>query len=396
MDYETFDTYVLKTYKRFPLTIVQGRGMQVWDENGTEYLDFFPGWGAGNLGHCHPKVVQAVCEQVKKIIHIPNVYYNEPQGKLAQMLIECSFDGQVFFCNSGAEANEGAIKLARKRNPNKKTIITLHNSFHGRTLATLTATGQEEYQQGFDPLPSGFCYCPANDSEQLKEIMNNEVAAILMEPILGEGGIVPLTQEFMETAQRLCVEYDALLILDEVQSGIGRTGKMFAYQNFPNILPDVLTTAKSLGGGIPIGAFIVRKEHCQILQPGNHGSTFGGNPVACSAAIAVLQAIDEENLLQKAAIAGEYLYNKLLILQKNHPCIKEVRGLGLMLGVELSMPGAAIVDKCREQRLLINCTHKNVLRLMPALNVTQGEIDFAVAILDRALAAAEKEEAEKS
>ena len=385
MEHQLFDQYVLQTYSRVPITLVKGSGMRVWDEFGNEYLDFFPGWGAGNLGHCHPQVVAALHQQIDEIMHIPNVYYNDRQGELAQLIIENTFDGQVFFCNSGAEANEGAIKLARKRNPAKKKIITLNNSFHGRTITTVTATGQTEYQQGFDPLPEGFYYCEVNDQKMLQAMMDNTVAAVMLEPVQGEGGVVPLTVEFLQAARKLCNKHNALLILDEVQTGIGRTGKLFAYQHF-DIEPDVLTMAKSLGGGIPIGAFAVKREFCAVLQPGSHGSTFGGNPVACAAAIAVLNAIRDENLLENAILMGQYFRTKLEGLKTKFDCIREVRGLGLMLGVELTMPGKEIVERCRARKLLINCTHKNVLRLMPAINVTKEQIDLAVAIITEALA----------
>ncbi len=384
MDRKLFDKYVLKTYNRFPVTLVKGRGMKVWDDKGNEYLDFFPGWGAGNLGHCHPKVVQAIHNQIENILHVPNVYYNEPQGELAKLIIENSFDGQVFFCNSGAEANEGAIKLVRKRNPHKKVIITLKNSFHGRTIATVAATGQSDYQKGFEPLPGGFEYCEVNNVDMLKSMMTDKVAAVMFEPILGEGGIVPITPEFMQTARELCDANDALLILDEVQTGIGRTGKLFAYQHF-DVEPDILTMAKSLGGGFPIGAFAVKRQYCDILQPGSHGSTFGGNPVACSSGVAVINAIVDENLLENTTKMGDYLREKLEGLKKKHSIIKEVRGIGLMIGMELAKPGAEIVDLCRERHVLINCTHKNVLRLMPAINVSKAEIDRVVDVIDKVL-----------
>ncbi|HPC36755.1 MAG TPA: aspartate aminotransferase family protein [Candidatus Marinimicrobia bacterium] len=384
MDRKEFDNYVLPTYKRFPITLVKGRGMQVWDDEGNEYLDFFPGWGSGNIGHCHPKVVAALHEQLDKIMHVPNVYYNEKAGELAKLIIKDSFDGQVFFGNSGAEANEGALKLVRKRNPNKKTIITLNNSFHGRTLATVTATGQSEYQKGFDPLLGGFVYCDINDCAMLASLMNENVAAIMLEVVQGEGGITAVTREFIQTARELCNQFDAMLIIDEVQTGIGRTGKMFAYQHF-DVQPDVMTLAKSLGGGMPIGAFAVARKYCNILQPGSHGSTFGGSPLACAAGIAVFQAIHEENLLENAVEMGAYFRQKLEELKSQSPLIREIRGLGLMLGVELTKPGAEIVDKCRAQNLLINCTHQTVLRLMPAINVTKEQIDKAVAIIGKAL-----------
>jgi len=385
MDKATFDSYVLQTYKRVPLTLVKGEGMRVWDDAGNEYLDFFPGWGAGNLGHCHPAVVAAAQAQAEKIMHIPNVYYNQLQGELARLLIERSFDGQVFFCNSGAEANEGAIKLARKRNPAKKSIITLRDSFHGRTLATLTATGQSEYQQGFEPLPAGFAYCEANNPDMLKAMMDGSVAAVMLEPVLGEVGVLPLTAEFLTTARALCDRHGALLILDEVQTGIGRTGKLFAWQHY-GVQPDVLTLAKSLGGGMAIGAFIVARLHCDVLGPGSHGSTFGGNPMACAAGIAVLKAIDAEGLLEQAARTGARLEAELRQLAQRHAVIAGVRGLGMMWGVVLKQEGAAVVTRCREKGVLINCTHKNVLRLMPALNAAPAEIGRAMAVLDEVLA----------
>lgn len=384
MDQKEFDNYVLQTYRRFPITLVKGRGMQVWDENGAEYLDFFPGWGSGNIGHCHPKVVAALHEQLDKIMHVPNVYYNEKQGELAKIIVSESFDGQVFFCNSGAEANEGALKLVRKRNPHKKTIITLNNSFHGRTLATVTATGQTEYQKGFDPLLGGFVYCDINDCAMLENLMNENVAAIMLEVVQGEGGITAVTPQFLHTARELCNHFDAILIIDEVQTGVGRTGKMFAYQHY-NVQPDVMTLAKSLGGGMPIGAFVVARKYCEILQPGTHGSTFGGSPLACAAGIATFQAIHEENMLKNAVEMSAYFRQKLEDLKSKSALIREIRGLGLMLGVELTKPGAEIVDKCRAQNLLINCTHQTVLRIMPAINVTKTQIDKAVAIIAKAL-----------
>ncbi|MCK9560281.1 MAG: aspartate aminotransferase family protein [Candidatus Marinimicrobia bacterium] len=384
MDQKEFDNYVLQTYRRFPITLVKGRGMQVWDENGAEYLDFFPGWGSGNIGHCHPKVVAALHEQLDKIMHVPNVYYNEKQGELAKIIVSESFDGQVFFCNSGAEANEGALKLVRKRNPHKKTIITLNNSFHGRTLATVTATGQTEYQKGFDPLLGGFVYCNINDCAMLENLMNENVAAIMLEVVQGEGGITAVTPQFLHTARELCNHFDAILIIDEVQTGVGRTGKMFAYQHY-NVQPDVMTLAKSLGGGMPIGAFVVARKYCDILQPGTHGSTFGGSPLACAAGIATFQAIHEENMLKNAVEMSAYFRKKLEELKSKSALIREIRGLGLMLGVELTKPGAEIVDKCRAQNLLINCTHQTVLRIMPAINVTKTQIDKAVAIIAKAL-----------
>lgn len=386
MDFAKFDEYVMKTYTRMPVCLVKGSGMRVWDDAGREYIDFFPGWGAGNLGHCHPQVVAAVQEQAAMIMHVPNVYYNGLQQELAALLVAAAFDGQVFFCNSGAEANEGAIKLARKRNPAKKRIITLKNSFHGRTLATLTATGQPAYQEGFDPLPAGFVYCEPNDSAMLESMVDDATAAVLLEPILGEGGVLPLTREFLTKARELCDRHDALLILDEVQTGIGRTGKMFAYQHF-GFRPDILSIAKSLGGGMAIGAFLVARPFCGVLTPGSHGSTFGGNPMACAAGVAVMKSIAAEDLLAKATETGKYFREKLEALQERHTLINEVRGLGMMQGVVLAKEGAEVVTRCREKGVLINCTHKRVLRLMPAINATRAEIDQVIDILDQVLGA---------
>ncbi|MBU0650539.1 aspartate aminotransferase family protein [bacterium] len=384
MEKTELDKYLLPTYNRYPITFVKAKGMKVWDENGIEYLDFFPGWGVGNVGHCHPKVVSAIKEQAGKVLHVPNIYYSLPSAELAKYIVESSFDSQVFFCNSGAEANEGAIKLARKRNESKFEIISLKDSFHGRTLATLTATGQPKYQQGFAPLPEGFKYCDINDCNMLESLFNEKTAGLILECVQGEGGINIVSHEFMQKARELCDKFDALLILDEVQTGIGRTGKMFGYQNY-DVVPDVMTLAKALGGGMPIGALVVKKELNNILVPGTHASTFGGNAVCCAAGIGVFKAIEQEGILADVSVKGAYILKKLNKLKKKYPIIKDVRGVGLMIGVELNEPGAKIVDKCREKKLLINCTHENVLRLMPALNVKKKEINHALGILEGTL-----------
>jgi acetylornithine/N-succinyldiaminopimelate aminotransferase len=388
---QEFDKYVLPTYTRYPIAFSCAKGMKIWDDENNEYLDFFPGWGVGNLGHCHPNVVKSVQKQCEKIMHVPNIYYSYPQGQLAKMISEASFGGQVFFCNSGAEANEGAIKLVRKRNKNKKQMITLKDSFHGRTLAALTATGQSKYHEGFEPLVEGFKYCDINDIDMLESLFDENTSAMLMEIVQGEGGINIVSEDFLKKARELCDKYDALLIFDEVQTGLGRTGKMFAYQNY-GIEPDIMTLAKALGGGLPIGALVVKKELNDILVPGTHASTFGGNAVACSAGIAVFETIEQENLLESAVEKGSYIIEELNKLKEKYSnIIKEVRGLGVMIGVELAMPGKDIVDKCMQAKLLINCTHENVLRLMPALNVTTEEIDKAISILDKVLDTVSKE-----
>jgi len=384
---EVFDVYkenILPTYTKTPLVFVKGKGSRIWDVHNKEYLDFFPGWGVGNLGHCHPKVMQAVRDQVSKLIFIPNNYYHIPQAKLAKEIVTLSFPGKVFFCNSGAEANEGAIKLSRKFGKGRYEIITFENSFHGRTLATITATGQKKYQQGFEPLPEGFKTVRFNDLNAVKQAITEKTVGVMLELIQGEGGVNVASKEFVLGLRKLCDEKNLLLIVDEVQTGIGRTAKMFCFQHY-GITPDVMTLAKALGGGLPIGMMVVKKEISDTLGPGMHASTFGGGPVIARAALAVLQAMDKEKILTSAKKMSEYLFGKLNVLKEKYTVIKEVRGIGLMAGVELNMPGKSIVEKCLEKGLLINCTHDTVLRLMPALNVTQKEVDKALNIIEETL-----------
>lgn len=384
---EVFESYkenILPTYTKFPLVFVKGKGSKLWDIHNKLYLDFFPGWGVGNLGHCHPKVMSAVRDQVSKLIFIPNNYYHIPQAKLAKEIIYRTFPGKVFFCNSGAEANEAAIKFSRKFGKGRFEIITFKDSFHGRTLATVTATGQKKYQEGFAPLPEGFKTVEFNDIEAVKAAITDKTVAIMLELIQGEGGINVAGKDFVLALRKLCNEKNLLLIIDEVQTGVGRTGKYFCYQHY-GVNPDIITLAKALGGGFPIGAMVVKKEISDTLQPGMHASTFGGGPVICKAALAVLLAIQKEKLLNNCQKMGEYLFDKLNDLKEKHSRIKEVRGIGLMAGLELSVEGKPIVQKCIERGLLINCTHDKVLRLMPALNITKKEIDKAVKILDEVL-----------
>ncbi len=378
--------YVMPTYTKQPLCMVKGKGIKAYDIEGREFLDFFPGWAVSGLGHCHPKVVKAIKEQAGKMIHVPNNYYNELQGKLAKKIIENSFPGKVFFCNSGAEAVEGAIKLARKVGypSGKYEIITMEDSFHGRTLAAITATAQPKYQEGFAPLPGGFVYAKFNDLESVKSKITDKTAAIMLEPIQGEGGINIASEEFIAGLKKICGEKNILLIFDEVQTGIARTGKMFCYQHY-DVVPDIMTLAKSLGGGFPIGALVAKKEIADVLQPGTHASTFGGSPLACAAALAVFDAIEEGNLVEKAVRRGRYLHNRLSLLKKDFPFVKVVRGKGLMQAVELEIDGKQIIDKCVEKGLLINCTQKKVLRIMPPLVVKNADIDAAVAILQEVM-----------
>ena len=384
---EIFQTYkdnIMPTYNKVPLIFVKGKGSKLWDINSKEYLDFFPGWGVGNLGHCPPKVMQGIRDQVGKLIFIPNNYYHPFQAKLAKELIYHSFPGKVFFANSGAEANEGAIKLARKFGQGRYEVITFENAFHGRTLAALAATGQKKYQEGFQPIPDGFKQVKFNDIAAVTQAISDKTVAIMLELVQGEGGINVASKDFVLFLKKICAEKKLLLIIDEVQTGIGRTGKMFCYQHY-GIAPDIMTLAKSLGGGLPISAMIAKKEISDILSPGMHASTFGGGPVICKAALGVFRAMDKENILIHCKNMGSYLKDQLDILKNKYPVIKEVRGMGLMLGVELAIEGKQVVDKCIERGLLINCTHEKVLRLMPALNISKSQIDKALRILSSVL-----------
>jgi len=365
--------------------MVKGEGFFLKHNTGYEILDMFPGWAVSGIGHCPPKVVDAVRKQVGELIHIDNTFYSEPQGRLAQMLSTRAFGGKCFFCNSGAEANEAALKLARLYTPKEKyKFITCEGSFHGRTFATVTATAQPKYHEGFLPLLPGFVYIPFNDVKALEAAFTDEVAAVLVEPIQGEGGINVAKPEFLQAIRRLCDEKGAVMILDEVQTGMGRTGKWFGYQNF-DVEPDIITMAKTLGGGVAIGGMMAKPEIAACLVPGKHASTFGGNSLACAAAIATIETIEEGNLLQHAVQMGQYTREKLQALKEKHSVIDHVRGIGLMIGIQLTSPGAAIVGKCLQKGLRINCTHDTVIRFMPPMIVTTEQIDEAVGILDSVL-----------
>jgi len=380
-----FDKYVIGNYGRLPRVMVKGEGSYLYDADGNKILDMFPGWAVSGIGHCHPRVVAAVRKQVGELIHIDNTFYSEPQGKLAQLLSERAFGGKCFFCNSGAEANEGALKLARLYTAKEKyKFITAEGSFHGRTFATVTATAQPKYHEGFLPLLPGFAYIPFNDVKALEAAFTDEVAAVMVEPIQGEGGINVATQEFLGAIRELCDAKGAVMILDEVQTGIGRTGKWFGYQHF-DVEPDIITMAKALGGGVAIGAMMAKPEIAATLVPGKHASTFGGNCLACAAAVATIEAIEEDNLLQAAAEIGQYTQDKLRALKDKHPIIDHVRGIGMMIGIQLTRPGAAIVAACLEKGLRINCTHDTVIRFMPPMTVTREQIDAAVDIFDSVL-----------
>lgn len=381
-----YKKFVMSTYTHTDVVFVKGKGCSIWDVGGVEYLDFFPGWAVSGLGHCHKKVVSAIKKQAGKIIHVSNNYYNELQPILAEKIIKHSFEGKLFFANSGAEANECAIKLARKYgNPTGRyEIITMEKSFHGRTIATLTATGQDKVKHGFEPFLDGFKTVPYNDIDALKSALTNKTVAVMVEPIQGEGGIRALDKSYLEEVKKLCNERDMLLMFDEVQSGMGRTGEMFCCKNY-GIEPDVMTLAKSLGGGVPIGACVAGKKVANVLTPGSHASTFGGSPIVSAAAIATFEAIEEEKLLDNAKLMGKYLKSKLEGLKKDFSFVKGVRGIGLMLGVELTIEGTKIFEECFKRKLLINCTQGNILRIMPPLVVKKKHIDKAISILKEAM-----------
>jgi len=386
---ELTEKYIMKTYGRLPLALVKGQGSRVWDAEGNEYLDFVGGLAVDSLGHCHPAVVDAVTEQARTLMHVSNLYHIEPQAHLARLLVENSCCGKAFFCNSGAEANEAAIKLARKyakfkRGQDKFEIITALKSFHGRTLATITATGQAKFQQGFEPLPEGFKYVPFNDLAALEEAIGPHTCAVMLEPVQGEGGVNAAHQSYLEGVKEICDQKGLLLIFDEVQCGLGRTGKLFAYQQY-GVEPHIITLAKALGGGFPIGAMLAQDEVAQAFQPGDHASTFGGNPLACAAGVAVMETMLEEGFMAKVNAAGLYFKKWLDVLAGKYNFVKEVRGMGFLLGMELNVEGAGIVAKCQEKGLLINCVNGSTLRFIPPLNVERAQIDRAVEILDGVL-----------
>ncbi len=381
-----YDDYVLSTYTRQGLCLVKGDGIWVEDISGKKYLDFFPGWAVSGIGHRHPKVVKRINEQLERIIHVSNNYYSDVQPVLARKIIEHSFGGRVFFANSGAEVNEGAIKLARRYgNPRRYEIITMERSFHGRTLATLTATGQEKVKKGFSPLPEGFKHVPFNDIGAFMGAITEKTVAVMIELVQGEGGINVAGKEYVKEMCRICKEKDMLFIVDEVQTCMGRTGEMFAFKHY-GIEPDAITLAKSLGGGLPVGALVVNERLKDVLSPGTHASTFGGSPLVCAAALGVFEAIEEEDLIGNAVKMGEYIVSKLNGLKEKHKAIGRVKGMGLMVGLELAVEDASkVAGACTEQGLLINCTQKNILRIMPPLTVTKKDVDMAMEKLSKAM-----------
>ena len=382
------DRYIMSTYKRFPVVLTRGLGVHVWDSDGRCYLDLVGGIAVCALGHAHPGVVAAVKEQAENLFHVSNLYHIAPQILLARLLVENSPFDKAFFCNSGAEANEAAIKLARKyaseHMPGRYELITMQDSFHGRTLATVTATAQPRFHAGFEPLPEGFRYVPYNDLTALSAAITEKTCGVLVEPIQGESGVVIPAPGYLQGVRRICDEEGILMIADEVQTGIGRTGTLFACEQ-EDVIPDMITLAKALGNGFPIGALLAREKIAAAFVPGSHGSTFGGNPLACSAALATLETILEEGVLENCRKVGEYFLAGLGTLKEKHERIRAVRGRGMILAVELTVPGAEFVTKCMEKGLLINCTNGNVLRFVPPLILTRQDVDRALGILDEVL-----------
>ena len=380
--------YVMSNYTRSPIVLTRGLGVHVWDSDDRCYLDLVAGIAVCALGHAHPRVVAALKEQAENLFHVSNLYYNMPQILLARFLVENSPFDKAFFCNSGAEANEAAIKLARKyASENMKgryELITMQDSFHGRTMGALTATAQPKFHVGFGPLPEGFRYVPYNDLPALETAVTEKTCGVLVEPIQGESGVIIPDPGYLQGIRRICDEKGLLMIVDEVQTGIGRTGTLFACEQ-DDVIPDMITLAKALGNGFPIGALLAMDKIAAAFVPGSHGSTFGGNPLACTAALATLETIFEEGILENCRKVGEYFLSKLGELKKKHSRIREVRGRGLILAVELTVPGAEFVLKSMEKGLLINCANGNVLRFVPPLILTRQDVDRAVGILDEAL-----------
>jgi predicted acetylornithine/succinylornithine family transaminase len=381
--------YIANTYSRYPLVLVRGQGCKVWNSDGREYLDFVAGLAVCNLGHCHPRVVQAIHDQSRKLIHVSNFYHIEPQVELAKLLCRNSFADRVFFCNSGAEANEAAMKLAKKYakdtgRGDRSEIITMEKSFHGRTMATMSATGQEKIQQGFDPLVPGFTYVPFNDMEAVLRAVTPHTCAIMVEPIQGEGGVNCPSDGYLRDLRQLCQQKGILLIFDEVQVGMGRTGKLFAHEH-DGVYPDIMTLAKSLAGGVPIGAMLATEEVAKSFAPGTHASTFGGNPLATAAGLAAVSVLLEDGLLENCRRVGNHFLKRLMDLKGKYPFIGEVRGKGLIIGVELEFEGSQIVVRCMQEGFLINCTMGNILRFLPPLIVTPGEVDQLIGTLDGVL-----------
>ncbi len=380
------DKVIARTYNRFPIVITKGRGCTLWDSDGRAYTDFVAGIAVCNLGHAHPRISHALSKQAETLFHVSNLYYTVPQTELASWLVNNSFADRVFFCNSGAEANEAAIKLVRKYFNDKGEegrcrIIAMEKSFHGRTMATLSATGQEKMRKGFEPVLNGFDFVPFNDIEALKSKINSSTCAVLIEPIQGEGGVRCPAPEYLKGVRRICDETGTLLIFDEIQTGLGRTGKLFAYENF-GIEPDVMTLAKALANGLPIGAMLTKEHIAEAFVPGSHASTFGGTPVVTAASLEVVKILIEENVIDYGRKIGEYFKQKLFRLKDRHESIIDVRGIGLLLAMKVKVDGDKVVKACMDKGFLINCIQGNILRFIPPLIIGKEEIDSLTACLD--------------
>ncbi len=385
-----FERFVIGNYRRFPVCLVRGEGSEIWDAEGNRYLDFFPGWGCNLLGHCPPRIVEAVREQVGLLIHVPNTWYMAPQGELAQALSERSFGGQCFFCNSGAEANEAAIKLARVHGHERGRfkIITMEGGFHGRTYAALTATAQPKYHAGFEPMVPGFTYVPYDDLTAVERAIDEHTAAVMVEPIQGEGGVRMPSPGYLTGLRRICDEHGVLLILDEVQTGLGRTGTWFAYEH-EGATPDILTCAKALAGGVAAGVMMARPAVAKIFKPGMHASTFGGNPIACRAALAAIETIEASGLLERAGAIGARFRGHFERIKTQRPeLVRDIRIQGVMIGLELTRDATFVVDGCLARGLLVNATHGSVVRLLPALTIRDDQIDHGCSILAEVLQSA--------
>jgi predicted acetylornithine/succinylornithine family transaminase len=382
-----YDSFVIPSYGRLPLSFARGAGAWLYDEADTPYLDMYPGWGVNLVGHCHPRVVSAIQQQAATLLHVPNNFHSPLQARLAETIIQRAFPGKVFFCNSGAEAIEGALKLARKwgSTQGRWKFVSMHNSFHGRTYGALSATAQAKYHEGFGPMLPGFSYVPFGDLAAARAVLDKETCAVLVEPIQGEGGVNIASITYLHALRALCDACGCLLIFDEVQTGVGRTGAWFGYQR-SGVQPDIMTLAKALGGGVPIGAMVAAQPIADVLQPGTHASTYGGNPLVCAAALAVFDVLEQEGGLARAHQLGHLFSERAQALRERFGVIQDCRGAGAMFGIELAVPGKPVVDACLEQKVLINCTHDTVLRFLTSVFLTDAELDQAFAALAAGLA----------
>lgn len=385
------DDHIAGTYARFPIVLAKGRGSTVWDEEGRQYTDFIAGIAVCSLGHAHPQIARAVSRQAETLCHVSNLYYTRPQAELARALVSRCFAERAFFCNSGAEANEAAIKIVRKyfsdRGQSERyRIISMRQSFHGRTMATLSATGQDKIKKGFDPFLGGFDFVPFNDMNALEEALTPETCAVMLEPVQGEGGVVCPDPGYLKAVRAFCDQNDLLLIFDEIQTGMGRTGRLFAHEHF-DVVPDVMTLAKALANGFPMGAMLASRKVAPAFSPGAHASTFGGTPVVSAAALETVRIMAEEGIVEQCAATGDYFKERLAWLQDHHACIEAVRGIGLLCGIKLNRTGSEIVNACLERGFLINCIQDNILRFAPPLIITRAEIDALIECLDQIMQA---------